>query len=849
MKLLTIILLIFSWYSLSAQTNPTALAPILVGPYDGADVVENQIVWTWFMQSKASGGKEILCDLVAVEIIEGQTPEEAMRLNPPVVRKENLTSSAWQTNFTMRDFLDGHRYAWHIVAKIPKEGTSDGSMQIISSSEIWTFTYASPKENLALPANNEEKNLSTSDTSTQEQTEYSAAIKPFEFEGRSQLSLESANQVGILSQTPQNKARWQIDPTIKLFGVPFGMSFLITTEENTQKSDLNRGAFGSKSTKRGLNLILQQQLEENLSRYEHLQDSASIDSLREFSGLDSIAIAERISSLQQLRDIDLSENLETLNQFIPVTQEQELLSKFPAFGFGKVAPQFGSLLFNNVTINGGMLEYNPGKFYCAGAIGKIQREVDISSIPQQTLENDSSFFRNSALTELQFFRSVYSGRIGFGRRNGNHIILTGMYVNDDEQSSSLQNILNKPTRRDSIIIVDPNDPSQNRDTSILVSNTIVSPQRNYGFGSIGHFLIPETNISLDGEFNVMYLEDKANYSSFKNIPLPQSLPSWLRKDSTLTDFNFAGKINYLFDENNGRMTAGIRYVGGGFRSVGTAALRSDVLRSDFFLNRIFLDRKFRIHAQVSHEEAGYKDTVNSSKITTVGGGIELRFPSLPIFNIEYSQHLQQLKTNKRDSVNRNATSNAIKQFTISGSYLYGGSSNFSSFFSYNRQHGTSELTFSGTQPDSVGVFASDGILLTQRVTFSKSLSAGLTGSYTLTATFPSMKDTLSTIITIGGVDTTIISVNNKSVKEIVSISGLDVSLLYTPKEWLQATIGANINYDNGKQTQIIGTYLNARAIIAKNADIELRISYRDLPLANGNTAIDFVARVIAGFRW
>src|SRR5688572_25541555 len=61
---------------LLAQGSST-LAPILVEPYDGEDVVENQIAWTWFMQSRTSDGEQIFCDLIVVEVLEGQTAEEA----------------------------------------------------------------------------------------------------------------------------------------------------------------------------------------------------------------------------------------------------------------------------------------------------------------------------------------------------------------------------------------------------------------------------------------------------------------------------------------------------------------------------------------------------------------------------------------------------------------------------------------------------------------------------------------------------------------------------------------------------------------------------------------------------
>ncbi len=51
----------------------SALSPILVEPYDGKEVVNERIVGSWVMQSQASDGEEILCDLVVVEIIEGQS--------------------------------------------------------------------------------------------------------------------------------------------------------------------------------------------------------------------------------------------------------------------------------------------------------------------------------------------------------------------------------------------------------------------------------------------------------------------------------------------------------------------------------------------------------------------------------------------------------------------------------------------------------------------------------------------------------------------------------------------------------------------------------------------------------
>jgi hypothetical protein len=120
--------------------RPAALSPILVEPYDGRDVTDEQIVWSWFMQSSAGNGEEILCDLAVVEIIEGQTAEEAMRLNPPVILRQNLTTSTWGTSPFARALGHGRRYTWQITAKTRRGAT----FRIVSQSELWEFTYNDP---------------------------------------------------------------------------------------------------------------------------------------------------------------------------------------------------------------------------------------------------------------------------------------------------------------------------------------------------------------------------------------------------------------------------------------------------------------------------------------------------------------------------------------------------------------------------------------------------------------------------------------------------------------------------------------------------------------------------------
>ena len=883
MKRLLLFLFFCTCCTLSAQ-SPSALAPILVGPYDGGDVVENNVLWTWFMQSKASGGKEIQCDLVVAEILPGQTPEEALRLNPPVILKENLTTSSWQTNFAVRSFLDGHRYAWRIIANIAKNGRPDfraENKQIVSLSEIWTFTYSSPKDMdapapdttplvTAAPTPDDSAALASDGaimTDPIAPTDATETTPPIvKFNGQARLLSEYANRTGNLAENPnKNFARLQLDPTISLFGVPMGMNFLITTEENVGKSDISRGAFGSQSTKRGLNFVFQQRLNSEIADIERARDSAQVDSLRLFAGADSISYQNKINALYELGNSDLSENLETLREFGLVTPEQELLAQFPSFGFGKVAPQFGRQLFTNVTINGGMLEYNPGNFYSAAAVGKVQREVDVSAIPAGVLESDPSLFKNPALASLEFFRNVYSARIGYGRRNGNHIVLTGIYSDDDDQSVFLQGLINQPTvsfglKTDTTFakITDPVTGNEIDDTSQVIltptidstnktstPNTIVSPQRNYGFGAATHLAFDSINLVLDGEFNLMYFEDKEFYKSFPINHIPtflrgsfldpteDSLPN--TKDSipdnrTVVDFNFAARAKYAFLDNDARISAGIRYVGAGFRSIGTAGLRADVLRTDGTYDHVFFNRQLRANAMFSLEEAGYRDTTNTSKITSFGGGLEFRPRGLPVLQVNYSQHVQYLETDKYNSILRKEHTNDIRQVSLSSSYFYGAATNrMATFAVYTIQTGNSDAASLQSLPDSVGIFESNSFMLSHRVAFGEAFSIGAVGSLASTLNHP-LKD-------------------SAAIKESATIYSIDLSTIVSPYSWWQSTVGGTYSYDKVRAVNIQGAYFSSRITIENLGDIELRMDYRKSDLPEAVFPEEFVARLVTAVRW
>lgn len=852
-----------------------ALAPVLIGPYDASDVAENHIVWTWFMQPQANDGQEIICDLKVVEILEGQTPEEALRLNPLIILKEDLKTSAWQTNFAARNFLPGHRYAWRVIAKTRDANAKNET--VVSESEIWTYTYnpiqpaAPPADTAALAAISARDSIKAASLTMEATDQGRPEDGPgaIEFTGKTRLTLEHNDAIGLLTQAPKNLARWQIEPTLKIFGVPFGLNLLVTTEENTRQSDLTRGAFGSQNTKRGLNLVLQQQVEQKIAELEQQRDSASADSLRQFISMDSIALQNRIDMLYQLQDKDLSENMEVLRDMGIATQEQEIIAQFPSLGFGKVAPAFSRFLFNGVTINGGLAEYNPGNFYMAGAAGKVQREFDISTLGNDFLQKNGGLIEN-----LQLFKNVYSARIGYGRRNGNHIIASILHADDDAQSISVQQAIQKPVSYTITGIVqvpvltlagdtlrDPDDSTRIifRDSATIAvtqrRNLALARQQNTVVGLASYLNMQDIGLLLEGEMNISYFNDEKNKlwndsSARLGVRSAKFFREHIRhSEYEQIDMMYAVRSSWQFIENSGKLSGGLRYVGGGYQTVGVAALRKDIFRAEAAYSQMLFDRQMRLNAGYSFEEFGYKrSSITDSLLSTIesiNAGAELRFKGLPVITFSYSRHGQDF-TMERDSVFVNPadsnsllskkvndkSGNVINQYIVSASHLYGGSwLRISSFLSYMNQQGTAQNSRDGAEflmdISSPNAFQSSTIQVSQNFSFGGYVNIGASGSYT--STYASARDSSQ-------------------------VWSLDCSLIITPVQWLPITIGYVRTRDehDGQATNTI--YASFTAMPHENLSVIFRFDNRKFVQDNNPDAIPAgftgtTARLITNFRW
>lgn len=749
------------------HTVSTALAPILFSPYDASDVYDNIIVWSWFMQPELSSGEKVVCDLVVVELFDGQTPEEALKVNPPVIVRPNLTTAQWQTNFATRNLIAGRTYVWKVIAKAGEK--------VINESEIWRFKFNEPVEDDFMNsfASIESSYESQSETSPTEE-------KKLTLGGKARLTVENSNNRALLSRTPQTFARIEAEPDLNLFGVPMGLNFILTTEENDSKYNVNRAVFGIAEGQKDVKFAIGQRVNEMIESLENLKDSAFVLELKEMNYADSVALENKIEELRKIQVSDIESNMETLKMMDVITPEMEIMSQFPAFGIGKVTPNFSELFMGSVAINGGLIEYNPGNFYVGGTVGKLQSDFNMSALA-------GNEFLNTNFTETpEFFKNIYVGRLGYGKRTGNHAILSVLYASDDEQSRLLGNLIDS-------------------------TGTVLQPENNYNIGFSTRIVDNDLGLSFEGEANASVFNSNLNGGSVVNPEIPSFFTGIFGdeiKSGTLADFSYAARAAYQIDGES-RLNAGLRFVGPGYRSVGVANLRTDIMQYDIRYNHFLLERKISVSAFLSNEQAGYVlADLGNSNMNKIGARAEFRFKDLPVFQINYIGNLQKISSQFEEE----AKDNGIHQLLMNLSHSYQHrQTRFISFLSYNYQRGTSK--------DSLADFTTHILMFNQRVSFRKAIAIGLMGSYT--------------------------STQSLAEPELKPVYTIDISFIHTPADWMSNSLGINVN--DSESGSVRSFYFNSRLRLFDKIETDLRLDSRTFsnelnPKAAFN---ETVARLIA----
>ena len=438
--------------------------------------------------------------------------------------------------------------------------------------------------------------LSSVALNAQEEEPESISSSTFDLTGTSSVETQYADQQGVGQDIPSRYARWQLTPTVILFDIPFTGSLLLSTEQSRGRQSINSFNLSFSLDQDQLQERLRQRLidrvasaafgstiddvESLTSVEEALNDPsrlADIDRLREkvVSGaatteeaeelrakqaeMESLrekyeslkGIREKVGDAEDLRDMaetrypseDLydPDNLRgALTELDMLSGVERFLYNFPRFGVGVNYPYYSPYTINGIAVNGADIVFNPGKFYLATTIGTAQRDVP------EALANDSTY--------IAFDRTIYAGRIGYGRVGEGHAILTVMYAGD----------------RDSSVIVD------------TTTGFYLAPQENWVLGlEVDIPVVPEI-FMIKGEIAGSLLSGDL---SSPEVETSASLdaPDWLNdlvkfRTSSFFDYSFSVEPRLTIPTTNTKLKGSLERIGPGYVTLGIPYLRNDLIR-------------------------------------------------------------------------------------------------------------------------------------------------------------------------------------------------------------------------------------------------------------------------------
>jgi hypothetical protein len=767
----------------------SVLPPILLSPYNGTAVTDPQVIWSWFMQPQARGGGQVVCDLMVAEIMPHQTPEEALRRNPPVLVRENLRASVWQTSEVVRRFRPGQSYAWRLTARL---GDSE-----VGQSEIWTFTYAAPagegegaaaladsaggKAYAPGEAGGEHSNSASASGSAQTAAPGADASgpRPIEFHTRSRVITETANRPGLLSREPRSFARLEVDPTLTVYGSPLALNLLVSTERGRGDTEISRGAVGFQRREGAGGFALRQQIGAATKTEARSANQLRADSLRHAAG-DSTMVDR---SLDEQAALPPAEPTATVRELTPGAEgaARQTLTRAPDFAFGSVAPEYSRLTLSGVTFNGGTVEYHPGRVFAALAAGKLQREDVPEALAALPLNNSAA---------PQLFRDFYAGRLGIGRRDGSHLIATSLYARDDAQSRSI--------------------------LSLADSSAGVSAQENWVLGLAGRSASHEGRWVLDAEADASLFDSDRAGARIQGRPDagPAAAIFPGQRDHEGATADWAGAVRGSMTTPTGatKLASGVRFVGPGYASVGTRGLRTDVLQYDGSCDQRLADGRVTFGAQLTWEETGVVlPERGNAVVRRISTRTEIRPARGPVLQAAFTRNDQE----QRPAGGGTQLTQSTELLNLRLRHTTRiGPMRSSSFLSFDLLQGASG--------DETGRNRSRSIQFAELLSHPSRLTLFVRASHSRTTT----------------------AVPEDVDPRVTTVEG---SLIRDLHASIESNVGANVTY--GGRTRGQGFFLGTRARLGGVGSLELRWDYDDItdPRDPAGLRVERTARMVMTF--
>jgi hypothetical protein len=572
--------------------------PILLQPPPSA--ISSIITFAWSPPVPVQSNQTLRYKIKIVELFIKQTGYDAMQSNPLFYSTENIASTLYQFPIAARPFKAGKKYAWQVDAYV--------NGVLMSQSEIWTFSIGETND-VKNERTKKKKYGMLNDREIASSLRSSQIINSPLFEksidnfmgqtGASGLKLQNIKEVETTPFcSPFTKGEFSQKP------IQFNFSTKLTAENS------NRSGTGSDIEQRYLTWELTPSVSlwgipYSTTLLLSTENSAARQNVNFFDfDLDLDKVKEMVedkvkAKLETMKD-EIEQKVKEKGEKYRDKIESEAKDKagsvikgplkwfsyFNTLGIGTTYPDYTPLTVKSIPVTGVNIEFNPGWFYIAVAALKSQKPVE-----------------NSA-----FKRNVYAGRLGVGKKEKSHFFFTGLFVKDDPNSIKVDS-----------------------------TNLTLTPNSNYLFGMEGKLNLFKDKLTFEGEIAGSLLTRDNRDADLVN----KAIPSWVTnmfhpKISSQIDYSYTVKSIFNNEKSKTKLTAGVKMIGPGYKTLGNPTLGNDKLEVEGKLEQKFLENKISFSSTVKW----FRDNLIPIKRSTTTNtfmsiNLGLRPKGYPVINLIY----------------------------------------------------------------------------------------------------------------------------------------------------------------------------------------------------------------------
>ncbi len=460
--------------------------------------------------------------------------------------------------------------------------------------------------------------------------------------GSYRLLGQASSRQGTFSEKPPDLWRAEVNPTLAIYGIPITASLLLSSEQQGLQQNIN--AFSVTLDPDAIRRIVQQraynaldgylrsEAGSMLGDYENVRDSLERFHPEQLKQLDEMRQLERFRDYGQ-GDIDGYEDV--LSEMGLMSDVEQVMVNLPTVGVGTVFPVFTPITLSGARISGAYAEWNPGGvFYIAGVGGTTQSPL----LREDRYQLDTTVYRS--VDNSDFGRQLYGGRIGFGKRDGAHVILTGLWSTDDASSLTLPD-----------------------------SGVALTPQKNY-LSSLDFKVEPIKGIwTLQAEVAASMTVGDQNAPTFDaGGDVPEFLLDMIDSSASVyLDWALTGETTVNIPSTDTRLRGSVRRIGAGYNALGVPNLRTDYFRYDVRVDQRFWKRQLSVGAFVRRDRDNLIPIKKAtSTLFSVGGTLGLNVRGWPYFRASYAPYVQESDSQDTLLQYRNRT----VLWSVSGGYSY-----------------------------------------------------------------------------------------------------------------------------------------------------------------------------------